>query len=200
MILIEPDAANASVRSALKLRELRGFVSRAKTAIGLHGEVSAFLAKDSTIRTLNREYRKKDKATDVLSFPVDTEHSHESPRQAGDLAISLDTARKQAEEHGHTLQIEVKILLLHGLLHLAGYDHETDKGRMARRERVLREQFDLPAGLIQRSGRGKKTARPVANKSARAKAAGVKTAGVKTRNIKTGAVKVGAVKARDRVR
>jgi probable rRNA maturation factor len=194
MILIEPDAANPSVRSALKLRELRGFVSRAKTAIGLHGEVSAFLAKDTTIRTLNREYRKKDKATDVLSFPVDAGHLREAPKQAGDLAISLDTARKQAEEHGHTLQIEVKILLLHGLLHLAGYDHETDKGQMARRERVLREQFDLPAGLIQRSSGEKKVARPVVKKSARAKATGVKTA-----NVKRGDVKVGAVKARDRV-
>ena len=195
MILIEPDAANPFVRSALKLRELRGFVSRAKTAIGLHGEVSAFLATDGTIRTLNREFRKKDKATDVLSFPVDAEHLHDAPRQAGDLAISLDTARKQAAEHGHTLQIEVKILLLHGLLHLAGYDHETDKGRMARREKILREQFDLPAGLIQRSGGEKKAARPIAKKSARAKATGVKTA-----SVKTGDVKVGAVKARDRVR
>src|ERR1700744_5730144 len=104
MILIEPDAATASTRAALKLRELRGFVSRAKSAVGLHGEVSAFLAKDATIRNLNREFRKKDKATDVLSFPVDGEHLHEAPRQAGDLAISLDTARQQAEEHGHNLQ------------------------------------------------------------------------------------------------
>jgi probable rRNA maturation factor len=198
MILIEPDAA--SVRHALKLRELRGFVSRAKTAIGLHGEVSAFLATDATIRKLNREFRKQDKATDVLSFPVDAEHLHEAPKQAGDLAISLDTARKQAEDHGHTLQIEVKILLLHGLLHLAGYDHETDKGLMARKESALREQFDLPAGLIQRSGGEKKAARPVAKKSARAKDAGVKTGNAKVGDMKAGDVKVGAVKIRDRVR
>jgi probable rRNA maturation factor len=199
MILIEPDAANASVRSALKVRALRGFVSRSKTAIGLHGEVSVFLATDATIRTLNREYRKKDKATDVLSFPVDADHLLAAPKQAGDLAISLDTARKQADEHGHTLLIEVKILLLHGLLHLAGYDHETDKGRMARRERALREQFDLPAGLIQRSGEGK-AARPAAKKSTRAKATRVKTASVKTASVKTGDGKVGAVEARDRAR
>ena len=195
MILIEPDAATASNRSALKMRELRGFLSQAKSGVGLHGEVSIFLATDATIRKLNREFRKKDKATDVLSFPVDAEHLHDAPRQAGDLAISLDTARKQAAEHGHTLQIEVKILLLHGLLHLAGYDHETDKGQMARREKILREQFDLPAGLIQRSGGEKKAARPIAKKSARATATGVKTA-----SVKTGDVKVGAVKARDRVR
>jgi probable rRNA maturation factor len=181
MILIEPDAATASTRTALKMRELRGFVIRAKSAVGLHGEISAFLATNATIRKLNREYRKKDKATDVLSFPVYAEHLHEAPKQAGDLAISLDMARKQAEEHGHTLQIEVKILLLHGLLHLAGYDHETDKGQMARKESALRKQFDLPAGLIQRSSRVKKATRPAAKKSAGQKTASVKAKPVKSR-------------------
>jgi probable rRNA maturation factor len=175
MILIEPDAATASNRSALKMRGLRGFASRAKSAVGLHGEVSVFLATDATIRKLNREFRKIDKATDVLSFPVDEGHLHDAPKQAGDLAISLDRARKQAEEHGHTLQVEVKILLLHGLLHLAGYDHETDKGRMARKESALRKELDLPAGLIQRSGRAKKAARSVAKKSPGAKPTGVKS-------------------------
>ena len=174
MILIEPDAATASNRSALKLRELRGFLSQAKSGVGLHGEVSIFLATDATIRKLNREFRKKDKATDVLSFPVEEEHVREAPKQAGDLAISLDTARKQAEEHGHTLQVEVKILLLHGLLHLAGYDHETDKGQMARKESALRKKLDLPGGLIQRSGEAKKAARPAAKKDA-----GMKTTGLK---------------------
>lgn len=147
------------------MRELRGFLSRAKSAIGLHGEISALLATDETIRMLNRDFRKKDKATDVLSFPVDKEHPGEGPKLAGDLAISLDTAARQAEEQGHTLQDEVKILLLHGVLHLAGYDHETDTGQMARKESALRKEFDLPAGLIQRSGRGKKTVRPTAKKS-----------------------------------
>ncbi|HLH34407.1 MAG TPA: rRNA maturation RNase YbeY [Alloacidobacterium sp.] len=161
MILIDPDAANSSGlkkhKAALKMRELRGFLTRAKSAVGLHGEVSILLASDATIRTLNRDYRKKDKATDVLSFPVDTFHV-DAPKQAGDLAISLDTAQRQAEEHGHSLQVEVKILMLHGLLHLAGYDHETDKGQMARREIALRKEFDLPAGLIQRTttSRGRK--------------------------------------------
>jgi probable rRNA maturation factor len=173
MILIEPDAATASNRTGLKerkaglkMRELRGFLSRAKSAIGLRGEVSALLATDATIRKLNREYRKKDKVTDVLSFPVDQEHPGEGRKQAGDLAISLDTARKQADEHGHALQVEVKILLLHGLLHLAGYDHETDTGKMARKESALRKQFELPAGLIQRSS---KRVRPVSRKSAKSR-------------------------------
>src|ERR1700761_6945041 len=153
MILIEPDAASnhaafMKYKAALKMRELRGFLSRAKSAAGLHGEVSVLLAGDATIRTLNRDYRKKDKATDVLSFPVGDFHG-DAPKQAGDLAISLETAQRQAEEHGHSLQIEVKVLMLHGLLHLAGYDHETDRGQMARKETALRKEFDLPSGLIQ---------------------------------------------------
>lgn len=113
------------------------------------------LTTDTMIRTLNRDFRKKDKATDVLSFPVD-DIPGGTPKQSGDLAISLDTAQKQADEQGHTLLIEVKILMLHGLLHLAGYDHETDKGQMARKESALRKEFALPSGLIQRSSNAAK--------------------------------------------
>jgi probable rRNA maturation factor len=149
MILIEPDADTSQNRTALKVRELRNFLQKATSAAGLRGEVSVLLATDATIRTLNRDFRKKDKATDVLSFPADP--SHPDAKVAGDLAISLDTARKQAEDHHHSLQTEVKILLLHGVLHLAGYDHESDTGQMARKESVLRKQLGLPAGLIQRS-------------------------------------------------
>ena len=151
MIVTDPDSASSVHHSALKMRELRGFLSRAKTAIKLRGEVSVLLGTDATVRTLNKEFRKKDKATDVLSFPVDAEHPSAAKRQVGDLAISLDTAYEQAEEHGHALQVEVKILMLHGLLHLAGYDHESDQGEMARKEGALRKQLGLPVGLIQRS-------------------------------------------------
>jgi probable rRNA maturation factor len=178
MILIEPDAATASDptgvkrrKAALKLRELRGFLSRAKSSVGLHGEVSVLLGSDATIRTLNRNYRKKDKTTDVLSFPIGEFHG-EAPQQSGDLAISLDTAAKQAEVHGHSLQIEVKILLLHGLLHLAGYDHEADKGQMARKESALRKELDLPVGLIQRSSKATGAVNRTAKKSAAVKARG----------------------------
>lgn len=170
MILIEPAAATASSlidlktgKVALKMRELRGFFSRAKSAVGLQGEVSVMLATDATIRGLNRDFRKKDKATDVLSFPVD-EFPGEAPKQAGDLAISLETAKRQADEHGHALQVEVKILMLHGLLHLAGFDHETDKGQMARKESALRKELDLPVGLIQRSGKATRGVRAPAGK------------------------------------
>ena len=74
---------------------------------------------------------------------------------AGDLAISVETAARQAEEAGHPLATEIQVLLLHGLLHLAGYDHETDDGQMARREAVLRRRLGLAEGLIERSRTGK---------------------------------------------
>lgn len=114
-------------------------------------DVDVLLADDRRLRGLNREFRAKDKATDVLSFPSMAElASH----HAGDLAISYETARRQAEQHGHTLAGEIRVLMLHGLLHLGGMDHEVDSGEMAAREAELRKQFRLPAGLIARVGGG----------------------------------------------
>jgi probable rRNA maturation factor len=126
---------------------LSGFVRRAQAAVGLQGEVDVLLAGDRTLRRLNREFRGKDKATDVLSFPAPAEFGGE---HAGDLAISLETAGRQAAEHGHSLRDEVRVLLLHGLLHLSGMDHEVDDGEMAEREGVLRKALRLPDGLIAR--------------------------------------------------
>jgi probable rRNA maturation factor len=136
---------------ALGKRDLNRFLRSAAEAVGLTGEFSVLLAGDERLRALNLQFRGLDKPTDVLSFPA----LQESPdaAQGGDLAISLETAAAQAAAHGHTLQIEVKVLILHGLLHLAGYDHERDRGRMRRRETVLRKQFDLPAGLVERARR-----------------------------------------------
>ena len=94
--------------------------------------------------------RDRNKATDVLSFPPE-EFIGSKEKIAGDLAISVETARKQAAEQGHALTNELKILMLHGLLHLAGYDHETDDGAMARREMKLRAKLGLPQGLIERT-------------------------------------------------
>ena len=85
----------------------------------------------------------------MLSFPSLPEVADSG--QGGDLAISLETASRQAADCGHTLETEVKVLILHGLLHLAGYDHERDRGQMRRRESLLRKQFALPAGLVERS-------------------------------------------------
>jgi len=112
----------------------------------VRGQVTVLLTSDPAIRRMNKQFRGKNKATDVLSFPA----GDFAGNSAGDLAISVDTARKQAREQGHALGVEIKVLMLHGLLHLAGYDHETDNGKMARRERVLRGRLGLPQGLIER--------------------------------------------------
>jgi probable rRNA maturation factor len=132
--------------------------------------VEVLLASDATLRRLNRTFRGKDKATDVLSFPAPEEFGGE---HAGDLAISLDTARRQAEAYGHSLRDEVRVLLVHGLLHLSGMDHEVDGGEMAEREGLLREALKLPGGLIERvvvRGKAKATATATATAKARAKA------------------------------
>jgi len=132
--------------------ELSRFLVRARRAAGLAGRVEVLLAGDETLARLNRDFRKKNGATDVLSFPALLVPGH-AARVAGDLAISIDTAARQAEAHGHGLEEELKILILHGVLHLAGQDHERDAGEMQRMEQRLRRQLSLPVGLIERSGR-----------------------------------------------
>ena len=108
------------------------------------------LTGDATLRRLNRTFRGKNKATDVLSFPA----AESAAGVAGDLAISLETAARQAARFGHSLRDEVRVLLLHGVLHLAGFDHEADEGEMASREAELRRELGLETGLIARvSGR-----------------------------------------------
>ena len=108
------------------------------------GEVGIALVSDARMRILNRSYRKKDYATDVLSFDGDS---------LGDLAIATGVARRQARDAGHSYQTELRVLALHGLLHLLGYDHEhpNDRGRMARLEARLRRKGGLTAGLIERA-------------------------------------------------
>ena len=130
-------------------RTLARFLAAAQKAVRLKGQVSVLLTTDAAIRKLNRQFRGKNKATDVLSFPAEGVGAE---GVAGDLAVSVTTALSQAAEQGHPLTTEIKVLILHGLLHLAGYDHEADTGQMARRERVLRERLKLPQGLIERSG------------------------------------------------
>jgi probable rRNA maturation factor len=130
---------------------LARFLSRAQAAAGVRDQVTVLLTTDSTMRRLNRRFRGKNKATDVLSFPADRS-APGAKKIAGDLAIGVPMARRQAAEHGHSLAVEIKVLILHGLLHLAGYDHETDSGRMGRREQVLRDRLGLPLGLIERAG------------------------------------------------
>ena len=146
MITIDPPS---STFPAQQKPALTRFLNRARLAVGLAGSVEVLLTSDSEIKRLNKAFRGKNKATDVLSFPAPAE----LPDLCGDLAVSLDTAARQANEHGHTLSLEIKILLLHGLLHLAGEDHEADHGEMAAREIELRRRFKLPATLIERTSR-----------------------------------------------
>ena len=129
-------------------RALARFLGAAQAAVRLRGQVCVLLTTDRNIRRLNRQFRGKDKATDVLSFPAPEAVAREV---AGDLAVSVPTALRQAREQGHTLAIEIKVLILHGLLHLAGFDHESDDGQMARREKLLRARLRLPQGLIERA-------------------------------------------------
>ena len=107
---------------------------------------------DEELRRLNRQFRRKNHATDVLSFPQD--HSLPSPdphEPLGELAISADRALEQAREFGHPLGDEIRILMLHGVLHLMGMDHETDTGVMSAAEVRWRKVLGLPSGLIERS-------------------------------------------------
>jgi probable rRNA maturation factor len=124
------------------------FVARAKRAAKLRGAVTILVTSSRELRRLNHRFRGKDKPTDVLSFPAEM---ISKGRFAGDVAISADMAAQNARRFGHSPAEEVKVLALHGLLHLAGYDHESDNGTMARRETRLREQLGLPVALIERN-------------------------------------------------
>jgi probable rRNA maturation factor len=111
------------------------------------GELTVALVSDARVRALNRKYRRKDAVTDVLSFPAG------EPGLLGDVVIAAGVARRQARSAGHSFGTEVRVLALHGLLHLLGYDHERDDGRMARLERRLRRRGGLRQGLIEREPR-----------------------------------------------
>ena len=149
MIVIQPSIRERFGRSAFTKRSLEKFLADAVHSAGLKGAVSVLLADDKEIRRLNKEFRGKDKATDVLSFPAGDGVGR--ARLAGDLAISVETAAREADLRGHALDLELRVLLLHGILHLAGFDHETDSGEMARRENMLRKRLGLTQGLIART-------------------------------------------------
>ena len=118
------------------------------------GEVAVALVSDAHVRRLNRVYRHKDTPTDVLSFPASEGRSPSlRARELGDIVIATGVARRQARDAGHSYSTELRVLALHGLLHLLGFDHHarTDAGRMGRVEARLRRKGGLPAGLIERS-------------------------------------------------
>jgi probable rRNA maturation factor len=147
--------AAEGVSSAMLAR----FLNRGRRELKLDGEVTLLVASSAQLRRLNRDFRGQDYATDVLSFPSETVPQPRQKRRlppghagyAGDIAISADIARQNGRRLGHGTAIEIKTLILHGLLHLAGYDHERDNGRMARRELRLRSALGLAEGLIERA-------------------------------------------------
>ena len=150
MIVLRKTVAGLSEAS------LGRFVMQAARAAGLRGPVNVLVTSNREMQSLNGRFRGKDQPTDVLSFapapgiPV---------RFAGDIAISAQIAAQNAKRLGHAAKDEIKILALHGVLHLAGYDHETDNGAMARKELRLRRQLGLPLGLIERAGENNRKGR-----------------------------------------
>lgn len=148
-------------------RALLRFLQQAQNAVGLKGDVCILLTSSRTMRRLNRCFRGKDKPTDVISFPAVQVPKRPKGETAfaGDLAISVDIAKTNARKLGHSTSDEVKVLMLHGLLHLRGLDHEKDRGEMAAREERLRSKLRLPSGLIERNSEvdEDKRVRPIAS-------------------------------------
>jgi probable rRNA maturation factor len=155
-LLVSVTDERGRVRSAALARWLASAAPRRA-----RGAVNVALVSDARVRALNRQYRRKDYATDVLSFPatpVERSASSVSSNRTGflgDIVIARGVARRQAREAGHGERTEWRVLALHGLLHLLGYDHETDRGEMVRLERRLRRRAGLRSGLIERAHGGR---------------------------------------------
>jgi probable rRNA maturation factor len=138
--------------AALSPAALERFMRRARRSAGLRGTIDVLVTSSNAMRSLNRQFRGKNKPTDVLSFPApDRLPGNGRKTHAGEIAVSAEIAAENASRFGHSPAEEVKILALHGILHLAGYDHERDNGEMARKEMKLRQALRLPISLLQRS-------------------------------------------------
>jgi probable rRNA maturation factor len=136
---IEVALTGAARFPELSPKALRSWLEALATELApRHDSLGVRFAGDRTMRALNRDFRGKDKSTDVLSFPGEPTPDG---RHLGDIVISVPTAARQAEERGHALEREVKLLLLHGVLHCLGHDHERDGGEMERLESALRRRW-----------------------------------------------------------
>lgn len=138
---------------------LARFVARVRQAISLQGLVNILITSSGEMKSLNRRFRGKDEPTDVLSFPSGAIDDCAGNDLAGEIAISIEIARENGKRLGHSTPDEIKILILHGMLHLAGYDHEADLGKMALEEQRLRLSLGLPSGLIERNTANSKAIR-----------------------------------------
>lgn len=136
-------------------RRLETFARQACRALGIRGAVTVLVAGNRELQALNERFKGKRHPTDVLSFPAPAC----TPDFAGDVAISLDIAAQNARALRHSVADELRVLILHGVLHLAGYDHESDRGEMARKELRLRKRLLLPTSLIERTAPKRKPAR-----------------------------------------
>jgi probable rRNA maturation factor len=148
-----PSRGGASAEQVAATRGLGPWLTTIAPAAA-RGDVCVALVSDARMRALNRQFRGKDKVTDVLSFPARSGSVSSVPSAAGflgDVVIAAGVAKKQAKAAGHSLKTEIRVLTLHGLLHLLGYDHSSDDGKMARIEARLRKKAGLPEGLIERA-------------------------------------------------
>ncbi len=149
-----PSQKTAAAKQAGATRGLAAWLVKIAPA-SARGELCVALVSDRRMRALNRQFRGKDAVTDVLSFPASGTSASSAPSAAGflgDIVIASGVAARQAKAARHSLQTEIRVLALHGLLHLMGYDHDGDDGKMARAEARLRKKAGLPAGLIERQG------------------------------------------------
>jgi len=149
-----PEGSTVTFRSApasLRRRSIQSFARKLQADVAKGRPFVCLISGDAELRRLNREFRCKDYATDVLSFP-NAKNADATVKVAplGDVAISATRARAQAREFGHSTEDEIRILMLHGVLHLLGFDHEGDGGKMARAEKRWRTRLGLPSGLIER--------------------------------------------------
>ncbi len=133
------------VPATVRRAAIERFARRLEDEVTQGAAFDVLITGDTELRRLNQKFRNKDYATDVLSFPPASPGA-----RLGDLAISLARARAQAREFGHPIEREIQILMLHGVLHLMGHDHEIDGGEMARLEKRWRAKLGLPCGLIER--------------------------------------------------
>ena len=140
--------------AGLSTESLNRFVLRARKAARIKGTVDVLVTGSGEMRSLNQRFRGKNKPTDVLSFPSETSPNGRRSVFAGEIAISAEIALDNARRLGHSGVLEVKVLVLHGMLHLAGFDHERDNGEMATKEAYLRRILNLPLSLTERGEAG----------------------------------------------